>query len=367
MIDRLPLISWAVLFCATAAAAAFQIQSSPSSSTSRVQRNQHHQYQKIISSSSRRSQSLIIRQASIDAQTSSASSTKDTNTNANIDRDTSTPLKKYKSRSLQDLDLPWGKRQSWALKDCVNKYLVEIPQLENGDDNSDCTYVMWRALTRENIELAGYDIEFLRLKYVDAMADDDNDNGNGNGNGADSNTDAPVKANMKAKAKAPGALPLLDNFEFQSNGGVSGKIQGLRGIADGTTVQTSPLVHVQLTIPRGYVLTEDGSAAYELGFPLSEERYSLDIAKMNVNVNVNMPMSSMSSVMSSIDGDELKKTLKSGVEETGKVASNIAVSVGDRETTSMLVNLGASTAILLGGATALNMLAHHLTVNVFWV
>lgn len=360
MIVRLPLISWAVLFCATAAAAAFQIQSSPSSSTSRV-KNQHHQYQKIISSSRRSRQSLIIRQASIDAQASSASSTKDTNTNTdtNIDRDTSTPLKKYKSRSLQDLDLPWGKRQSWALKDCVNKYLVEIPQLENGDDNSDCTYVMWRALTRENIELAGYDIEFLRLKYVDAMADDDNENGNG----ADSNTDAPVKANMKAKA--PGALPLLDNFEFQSNGGVSGKIQGLRGIADGTTVQTSPLVHVQLTIPRGYVLTEDGSAAYELGFPLSEERYSMDIAKMNVNVN--MPMSSMSSVISSIDGDELKRTLKSGVEETGKVASNIAVSVGDRETTSMLVNLGASTAILLGGATALNMLAHHLTVNVFWV
>ena len=139
----------------------------------------------------------------------------------------------------------------------------------------------------------------------------------------------------------------------------------MRGIADGTTVQTSPLIHVQLTIPRGYVLTEDGSAAYELGFPLSEERYSLDIAKMNVNVNnINMPRS-MSSI--SIDGDELKKTLKSGAEETGKVALSIADTIKDLEMKGMLVNLGASTAILLGGATALNMLAHHLTVNVFWV
>ena len=49
------------------------------------------------------------------------------------------------------------------------------------------------------------------------------------------------------------------------------------------------------------------------------------------------------------------------------VASNIVEAVGDQETTNMLVNLGASTAILLGGATAFNMLQHHLTVNVFWV
>ena len=376
MIGRLPLIScWAIFFCATAAA--FQIQSSSRSSTSRVVKNHHHRYQKIISSSSpRRRQSLIIRQASIDAQTASASASASASSSTKDSNSRATPLKKNKSRSsLQDLDLPWGKRQSWALKDCVNKYLVEIPQLQtNGDDNNnnnnndndnnDCTYVMWRALTRENIELAGYDIEFLRLKYVHAMADDA-DNGGGSGNG--SNTDAPVKtiADSKTNTKAPGALPLLDNFEFQSNGGVSGKIQGLRGIADGTTVQTSPLIHVQLTIPRGYVLTEDGSAAYELGFPLSEERYSLDIAKMNVNVNnINMPRS-MSSI--SIDGDELKKTLKSGAEETGKVALSIADTIKDLEMKGMLVNLGASTAILLGGATALNMLAHHLTVNVFWV
>jgi hypothetical protein len=59
--------------------------------------------------------------------------------------------------------------------------------------------------------------------------------------------------------------------------------------------------------------------------------------------------------------------LKSGVEETTRVAGNLASVVGDKETTSMLVNLGATTGIVLGGALAVNLLSHHLTLNVFWV
>jgi len=223
------------------------------------------------------------------------------------------------------LDLPWGDRQAWALKDNIQKYIVDIPQLEN--ENGIITYAMWRALTRDVLELAGYDIRFLRQKYEQVLKEEGGD----------------------VNVKAPAVLALLDNFEFKSNGGVAGSIEGLAGIADGTTVQTSPLAHVRLTVPRGYVLTEDGSSAYELGVPLSQEVYSLDIAKMNINVN------------------DVAKTFASGVEGTSRVASNIAVSVGDKETTNMLVNLGATTAILLGGATAFNMMAHHLTVNVFWV
>eukprot|EP00979_Chaetoceros_neogracilis_P017586 scaffold10251_cov287-Chaetoceros_neogracile.AAC.8 len=265
---------------------------------------------------SNRNKSLVVRQASIDAEI---------------------PGIKRKKRSNLDLNLPWGNRQAWALKDCLNKYLVEIPQLENVNGNGDCTYVMWRAMSRENIELAGYDIEFLRTKYAQMLEDDDGDDDDGGG--------------ALTPAKAPGALPLLDNFEFESNGGVSGNIQGLRGIADGTIAQTSSLAYVQLTVPRGYVMTEDGSSAYELGSPLSEENFSIDIARMDINVNA----------------DDVKRKLKSGAEETGKVASSIALSAGDEETTKMLFNLGATTAILLGGATAMNMLAHHLTVNVFWV
>ena len=33
----------------------------------------------------------------------------------------------------------------------------------------------------------------------------------------------------------------------------------------------------------------------------------------------------------------------------------------------MLLRLGALSGVLLAGATAINMLSHHLTVNVFWV
>lgn len=118
----------------------------------------------------------------------------------------------------------------------------------------------------------------------------------------------------------------------------------MKGFADGTSVQTSELVQVQLTIPRGYVLTKDGSSAYELGLPLSEEGYSLDIARMRINMNE----------------DEIKKGLVSSIEKTGQV-------IGDQETTTLLLNLGSATAILLASATAINMLSHHMTVNVFWV
>ena len=237
--------------------------------------------------------------------------------------------KSSKRKDGLDLDLPWGERQEWALRDNIQKYILEIPQLKNNSDgNTFNRYAMWKALMRDTIELAGYDVSFLRQKYE---------------------TDAELKG------EAPGALPLLDGFEFKSNGGVSGQIQGLCGIADGTTVQTSPLVHVQLTVPRGYVLTEDGSSAYELGSPLSEDFYNLDIAGMGRNLKVEL------------DVNGVAQSLKSGVEETTRVAGNLASVVGDKETTSMLVNLGATTGIVLGGALAVNLLSHHLTLNVFWV
>ena len=62
------------------------------------------------------------------------------------------------------------------------------------------------------------------------------------------------------------------------------------------------------------------------------------------------------------------KTLVSDVgEQGGRMASNIVEELGDPQTSRMITNLGASTAILLGTATAVNILSHHLTVNVFWV
>lgn len=243
-----------------------------------------------------------------------------------------------KRKDARDLDLPWGERQKWALRDNIQNYIVEIPEIGNKktDDSGDkniTTYAMWRALARDTIELTGYDAAFLRQKY---------------------------ESDEELQGMAPLILPQLDSFEFKSNGGVSGKIQGLSGIADGTTVQTSPLVHVQLTVPRGYVLTEDGSAAYELGKPLSEEFYNMDLSGMTAP-----GMNGKSKV--EIDVDVVATTLKSSVEGTTKMVGDLARTVGDKETTGMLMNLGATTGIVLGGALAVNLLSHHLTVNVFWV
>ena len=54
--------------------------------------------------------------------------------------------------------------------------------------------------------------------------------------------------------------------------------------------------------------------------------------------------------------------------ESGRVAESVVKGLGgDPETSQMIVNLGATTAVVLGAATAMNMLSHHLTVNVFWV
>ena len=228
------------------------------------------------------------------------------------------------SNNKKYLDLPWGDRQKFALIDNINKYTVDIPQIKA--ENGSTTYVMWRAMMKDTIELAGYDPQFLQQMCQDLLESTEE---------GDLNFD-----------RVPGVLPLLDQFEFAKNGGVSGKIQGLRGIADGTTVQTSPLAHVQLTVPRGYVLTEDGSAAYELGSPQSDKFYSLDFAKMR------------------FDEDTVTNVLSNGAKETGRVVSEVATSP---ETTNMLVNVGASTVTLLGGATLVNMISHHMTVNVFWV
>lgn len=239
------------------------------------------------------------------------------------------------SSSVDDkyIDMPWGDRQRFALMDNIKKYLVEIPQLPS--ENGSTTYVMWRAMMRDNIELVGYDANFLRKKCIEMMAQDTKD-------------DPTTRFDLDG---IPGILPLLDAFEFAKNGGVSGKIQGLRGIADGTTVQTSPVMHLQLTVPRGYVLTDDGKAAYELGEAQnSVNLYSLNFAKMG-----------------NMEEDDWKNAIATGAKGTGKVISEVADIATNVETTNMLVNIGASTVTLLGAATLINMVSHHMTVNVFWV
>ena len=62
-----------------------------------------------------------------------------------------------KTDSIVPLELPWGERQQWSLRDNVHRYLVETPQLayENEKGQPESTYALWMALTRDIIELAG--------------------------------------------------------------------------------------------------------------------------------------------------------------------------------------------------------------------
>jgi len=208
------------------------------------------------------------------------------------------------------LDL-WGDTQEWALQDNISKYTVNIPKLATSSNS--ITYAMWRSMTRDTIELSGYDINFIRKMHQKQLT------------------------KMNCTDSSPGVLPQLDEFEFRPNGGVSGRIQGLRGISDGTVIETSSLSQVDLTVPRGYVVTKDGSTAYELGVPLSKEsQYATDV-----------------------DAD-----MVSGIANNVK---NSISSVTDARDVELVANLGKTTAILLGAGVALNLLSHHLTVNVFWV
>jgi len=128
-------------------------------------------------------------------------------------------------------------------------------------------------------------------------------------------------------------------------------VYGVKGLKDGTKIETSSVGQVEVTIPLGYVLTQDHGIAYELGTPLGEEEeaYSLDgisrTARRTAGSLTKTASSSMAAAMS-------QRRSTANDEEDPNI---------------MLVRLGASTGLLLAGATAMSMLSHHLTVNVFWV
>ena len=234
------------------------------------------------------------------------------------------------SPELKDNNLrsPFGDMQEYALRDNIQKYLINIPSLKDREVTAFC---LWRSMARDVIELAGYDAAQIRDMYNKYIVN------------SKDNTNTTAYSDYDDQWST---LPLLDHFEFQTNGGVSGSIHDLPGLQDGTRIQTSPLKNVQLTVPRGYVMTEDGTMAYELGVPLSKENYDLNIAKYATGESIGKAAS----------------TLVDITEDATKV-----LSTRDAETDFMLRNIGASTAIVLGGAAAMNLLSHHLTVNVFWV
>lgn len=214
--------------------------------------------------------------------------------------------------------MPWSDSQNSALHDNLSKYTVQIPLQAGEIKEGSQVYGLWRTMLKEVPQLAGYPIDFLQEMHAEQ-----------------------IKNNETLLEGTPGLLPYLDDYEFASAGGVSGKVYGIAGIADGTRIETSSVSNIEVTLPQGFVRTTDGSSAYEVGRPKREEFSTDGVAASSI-----------------AKGGELLKN----VQNAGSLEP---MTVEDSD--GMLMRLGASTGILLAGATAVSMLSHHLTVNVFWV
>jgi hypothetical protein len=223
--------------------------------------------------------------------------------------------KKQPDDTQRKLDMPWNELQAWALRDNLSKYTVQVVvPTENGKDTMR-VYTLWRTLSNEVTALSGYPLQFLVDRYQEIRDEF----------GIQTSTDI---------------LPYIDGYTFEADGGLTGCVYGVAGVAQGTQIQTTPVAQVQTTLPKGYVLTQEG-IVYELGLPTS------------------------STGDSSFDGrskmvDRAAASLQSAVADSTKLTEAV---VQDGE----LVRLGALTAVIIGGAWAVESLSHHLTVNVFWV
>jgi hypothetical protein len=296
------------------------------------QRQCRQQYANRITTSS----SLLHQSASSDQ------STDVTSKNINGDRN---------KRARDRLDLPWSDIQEWALRDQFPRYTVKIPvwtgdnpyESQNDNESSQTTmkvFTLWRTMCQEVTELTGYPIPFLQERLRDTSAD--------------ASTGAPgVPPRVLPSSEI---LPFLDEFEFESAGGLSGRVYGVAGVADGTRIQTTPVGNVQITVPRGFVRTADGSVIYELGRPRATDKDDSPFS-----------LSSMSSAASA-----RSKALQAVQEEASAWAGSLS-NVGsdlkntDGDVDADLVRLGGLTAVVLSGALAVDLLSHHLTINMFWV
>ena len=204
------------------------------------------------------------------------------------------------------LDLPWNDIQKWALEDNLGKYTVQVPDPTDGVT----IYTLWRTLSNDVPELSGYPLPFL----VDR-----------------------AKESKKLRVSST-ILPYLDDFSFEPNGGMKGRVSGVPGVADGTIVQTTPVGDVAATVPKGFVQTFDGTIVYELGRPSEVTEASSGDSRLRRSTSM------------------VKESLTAAGSEIEAVASD-----GD------LLRLAGLTSMVVGGAWAFESLSHHLTVNVFWV
>jgi hypothetical protein len=213
---------------------------------------------------------------------------------------------------------PWGPKQEWALRENVSKYTVFLlhptPPLKQSGTQQTVEIILWKSMLREVTELSGYDITMLQGQYQSWIS----------------------SSNQNTSVRSEILIPYLDQYEFQTHGGVSGLVYGMSGILDGTRIETSLLIQPEYTIPRGYIQTQDEYMAFELGLPVGDGKEKPWITWTT------------SALESGIQGSK-------AVLETSSSMS------------SWVKPLTVTFLTLTGATTLVNLLSHHLTVNVFWV
>jgi len=233
---------------------------------------------------------------------------------------------------------PWSDIQDLVLRDSLPKFTIstsigKLDTMRKKKQNvAFSSFVLWRNLIEENPELSGYPIDFLQARYKEQQKQDE------------MATKKEGLSSKSVKTTIPfiqDALPFLDNYEFSNKGGISATVYGLKSVADGSRITTPAVINVKESLPKGYIQTIE-FAFFELGTPIgNDERW----------ITSDIPVK--------------KKSL---VEITSDIANNINVPpIISNDTDGLLLRLGGTTGIFLAGATAINMLSHHMTVNVFWV
>jgi hypothetical protein len=266
--------------------------------------------------------------------------------------------------SDQQFDFPWTDLKQWTLRDQVSRYTLQVPG--GGDDNDDDRAVarvitLWRTLVNESLELSGYPLEFLVERFqVEQLQQQQQQQANSSTQYTDASetTKAMIGADRISMSHtiAGGAstriaaavtttasltiLPYLDDFYFTASGGLSGSVYGVRGVAGGTRIETTPVQHVQ-TVRQGFVRTTE-NVIYELGKP----RRNREEKGENQLNDSRPPLLGIAHFS-----------------EIGLMTKNEDGGNPDVE----LVQLAALTAVVSVGAAAFASLSHHLTVNVFWV
>mmetsp|Transcript_7603 Transcript_7603/g.10897 ORF Transcript_7603/g.10897 Transcript_7603/m.10897 type:complete len:449 (+) Transcript_7603:68-1414(+) len=303
------------------------------------------------------------------------------------------------SSSLRDI-LPWGDFQEWALRDNLPKYLVRIPQIRGGGGPDGHTFALWHSMTCDITEFSGYDIAFIREKHqmqidrdaYDLTKQDDNydnasnkifTNVNDNAQGVFDNAPHRSSANSKelnaGLTVTPGALPLIDQFLFLNNGGIAGSAYDIPGIADGTNIQSPILIDAQDTIPKGYVIVKSNDRFQNYNDIRDKRSSNINEERKIIAYELGIPagdFDSFSGAPGPITFDKRMKMLKgiapilgiqnADVQMEKKIIYKNSDSNIDADT-KFLLNIGATTAIVLAAGTAINSLSHHLTINVFWV